>query len=36
MSLPDLDVGKIVHCVGVSDPVCGRHLPAIVVRIVEK
>ncbi len=35
MSLPDLYVGKIVHFVGVSDQVRGRHLPAIVVRIAE-
>lgn len=35
MSQPDLYVGKIVHFVGVSDQVRGRHLPAIVVRILE-
>jgi len=32
MDLPDLYVGKIVHFVGVSDQVRGRHLPTIVVR----
>ncbi len=35
MTLPDLYVGKIVHFVGVSDLVRGRHLPTIVVRILE-
>jgi hypothetical protein len=34
MSLPDLYACKIVHDAGVSDHVRGRHLPAIVVRIV--
>ncbi len=34
-TLPDLYVGKVVHFVGVNDLVHGRHLPTIVVRILE-
>jgi hypothetical protein len=34
--LPKLYVGKIVHFVGVSEPVRGYHFPAIVVRILDE
>ena len=34
-SLPPVYVGKIVHFVGGTEQIQGRHLPAIVVRMMD-